>query len=177
MITKVYCFFTACALLAGCASDSSDIPAQYVSDAQYFNYNCDQVSEESARVRSRVSLISGKQDDDATTDSIAMGVGLIIFWPALFILATTDDQKDELGRLKGEYEALQRVSTRKKCLVTNRVVTTKTNMEDPAAFQSRDKSVKKSARQRLEILDQLLKDGVISVEEAETKRQKILRDL
>jgi len=68
-----------------------------------------------SRVSARVSEVSGKQDDSATADAVSMGVGLVLFWPALFFLAATDDQKEELGRLKGEYEALQRVSTQKKC--------------------------------------------------------------
>lgn len=38
-----------------------------------------------------------------------MGVGLVLFWPALFFLAG-DDQKEELARLKGEYEALEKAS-------------------------------------------------------------------
>jgi hypothetical protein len=68
------------------------------------------------RVNSRVRTVSGQQDSAATADAVSMGVGLVLFWPALFFLAATDDQKHELGRLKGEYEALQRASTRKKCV-------------------------------------------------------------
>ena len=102
-------------LLASCASSSENISAQYVSNAQYNSYDCDQLGEEMSRVSARVSEVSGKQDDSATADAVSMGVGLVLFWPALFFLAATDDQKEELGRLKGEYEALQRVSTQKKC--------------------------------------------------------------
>lgn len=43
-----------------------------------------------------------------------MGVGLVLFWPALFFLAG-DDRSDELGRLKGEYEALETSAIQKKC--------------------------------------------------------------
>jgi hypothetical protein len=42
------------------------------------------------------------------------GVGLVVFWPALFFLAG-DDQKEALARLKGEYEALQAAAIRKDC--------------------------------------------------------------
>lgn len=34
-----------------------------------------------------------------------MGVGLMLFWPALFSLAA-GDEKAELARLKGEFEAM-----------------------------------------------------------------------
>ncbi|MEA3643102.1 MAG: hypothetical protein VBE63_24640 [Lamprobacter sp.] len=46
-----------------------------------------------------------------------MGVGLVLFWPALFFLAG-DDQKEELSRLKGEYEALQQAAIRQDCALT-----------------------------------------------------------
>lgn len=42
---------------------------------------------------------------DATRDKVAMGVGLMLFWPALFSLAA-GDEKAELARLKGEFEAM-----------------------------------------------------------------------
>ncbi len=44
-----------------------------------------------------------------------MGVGLILFWPALFGLAATKDRKEELGRLKGEYEAIDHNIRGKQC--------------------------------------------------------------
>lgn len=56
----------------------------------------------------------GAQKKQADTDAVAMGVGLVLFWPALFFLAG-DDQKEELARLKGEYEALQQAAIQKDC--------------------------------------------------------------
>ena len=44
-----------------------------------------------------------------------MTVGLILFWPALFGLAATRDRKDDLGRLKGEYEAVELQGRKKQC--------------------------------------------------------------
>ncbi|GAB5387134.1 MAG: hypothetical protein Alpg2KO_01020 [Alphaproteobacteria bacterium] len=101
--------------LIGCASSSSSVSAQYVSEHQYSNLNCDQIALETRRISARVSEISGQQDDAATADAVAMGVGLIVFWPALFALALTDDQEAELGRLKGEYEALERAAISRGC--------------------------------------------------------------
>ena len=43
-----------------------------------------------------------------------MGVGLVLFWPALFFLATPD-QKEELAQLKGDYDALQAVALQQRC--------------------------------------------------------------
>ena len=45
-----------------------------------------------------------------------MGVGLILFWPALFALEGGDGpDAEEYRRLKGEVDALQTVSVKKKC--------------------------------------------------------------
>jgi hypothetical protein len=42
---------------------------------------------------------------------------LVLFWPALFFIAGSDNA-EELGRLKGEYEALQQAAIAKKCDIT-----------------------------------------------------------
>ncbi len=112
---RVTAVSTAAALLAACATSPDKIDAQYVSDAQYASYDCGQIGEEMRRIGLRVSDVTEQQEEAATADAVGMGVGLILFWPALFILATTDDQEVDLARLKGEYEALQRSSTKKNC--------------------------------------------------------------
>ena len=43
-------------------------------------------------------------------------MGLVLFWPALFFMIGKD-QKEELGRLKGEYEALEQSAIQKECNV------------------------------------------------------------
>lgn len=100
--------------LSACATAPDQISPQYVSPARYAGFDCDQVSSEIEYIRARVSEVTGKQQDQADGDAVAMGVGLVLFWPALFFLIG-DDQKEELARLKGEYEALRRVSVDKKC--------------------------------------------------------------
>lgn len=101
---------TICFIITGfatsCATNPDKISASYVSPAQYSNYSCNQISQEMARVERRVVELTGKQRKAATGDAVAMGIGLILFWPALFFLIGKD-KKDELARLKGEYESLQ----------------------------------------------------------------------
>ena len=46
----------------------------------------------------------------------AMGVGLILLWPVLFFLEGGDDPRaTEYSRLKGERDAVEKVSVQKKC--------------------------------------------------------------
>jgi hypothetical protein len=101
--------------VSACASSPNSIQATYVSPLQYQSYDCDQVRTELVRISNRVSEVSGQQQRQANNDAIAMGVGLVIFWPALFFLAGGNDRKEELGRLKGEYDALQIVANEKSC--------------------------------------------------------------
>lgn len=100
---------------AGCSTAGKDVAAVYVSPNQYANYDCQQIQEEFGRVRVRVEQLTGRLDEAASNDAALMGVGLLIFWPALFALGGTKQQEAELGRLKGEYEALQSANIGKKC--------------------------------------------------------------
>ena len=111
------CAFT---ILAGCAPKSEKIHAQYVSPLQYQDYSCKQIRMEMMRVSRRVNEVSGVQDKQASNDSAALGVGLILFWPALFFMIG-EDQKEEVSRLKGEYEALEQVAIQKECDVVKEV--------------------------------------------------------
>jgi len=100
---------------AGCASSSADIQAQYVSDLQYQGLSCKQIGAEAARLSRRVAEVSGVQDDKASNDALATGVAVVLFWPAAFFIKGDGPTAAELGRLKGEFEALERVSIRRSC--------------------------------------------------------------
>ena len=109
----------ACAsLVAGCASTSDKISSTYVSPLTYANYDCDQIRMELTRVSAKVQEVAGSQNKQAKNDKVAMGVGLVLFWPALFFLAGSD-KKDELANLKGQYDALGTAAIEKKCAVAN----------------------------------------------------------
>lgn len=66
----------------------------------------------------RAAQASGVQDQKATNDTVAMGVGLIIFWPALLFTKGNDENTAELARLKGQMEAIEEASFSKRCGIT-----------------------------------------------------------
>jgi hypothetical protein len=103
--------------LAACAKGSSEITASYVSPYQYESYTCPQLAEEAQRISHRAAEVAGVQDQKATNDAVATTVGVIVFWPALFLLKGNDQQSAELARLRGEMEAIEQVSIRKKCSI------------------------------------------------------------
>ncbi|MEO4040080.1 hypothetical protein AAFN47_00560 [Hoeflea sp. CAU 1731] len=43
-------------------------------------------------------------------------MGVVLFWPALFLLAVGKDKEAELASYKGSYDAITRVAIEKNCL-------------------------------------------------------------
>lgn len=130
---KITSFLIICTfVVSGCAQKSENIQATYVSPMQYQSYSCKQLEMEISRVSRRVSEVTGQQDSQASKDSVAMGVGLVLFWPALFFLIG-DDKKEELARLKGEYEALEQSAIQKNCSVASSIKQQRENAAEAAA--------------------------------------------
>jgi len=102
-------------LAAGCAKGTKDIKAHYVSPLEYKDYDCEQIAAEMRRVGRRVSELGGSVDKTAKGDQVAMGVGLVLFWPALFFLDGDTPEAQEYARLKGVHDALQEAAIQKKC--------------------------------------------------------------
>lgn len=101
--------------LAGCATSSKDIASVYVSPMTYANYDCQQLIAETARIQGRANQIGGRLDEAASNDKAIMGVGMVLFWPALFALGGTKAQEAEYAQLKGQADAVQQAAIEKKC--------------------------------------------------------------
>jgi len=105
----------ACITLTGCATASKDVPVAYVSPMQYQAYDCEQLGSEIQRIQSRVTQLGGRLDEAASNDKAIAGVGMILFWPALFALGGTKQQEADYARLRGEYDATHQAAVLKKC--------------------------------------------------------------
>lgn len=56
---------------------------------------------------------------ERSKDNWQMGVGLVIFWPALFFLEGGDGpEAAEYSQLKGDFEALRQASVAKSCSIS-----------------------------------------------------------
>ena len=102
-------------LVAGCASSSSEIRPAYVSSIGYQHLSCPQIAAEAERVSRRASEVAGVQDGNRTTDALATAGAIVLFWPAAFFIKGDGNTAAELGRLKGEFEALEKVGIEKNC--------------------------------------------------------------
>jgi hypothetical protein len=104
-----------CVSLAACATRSHDIAATYVSPLAYQNLTCEQLYAAAERISSRAAQAAGVQDSNASRDALAMGAGLILFWPALFFIGGDGGNAAEIARLKGEIDAIEVASRDKGC--------------------------------------------------------------
>jgi len=110
----------AVAALTGCASKPSNIEAAYVSPVKYDSFTCAQIQQETAAVERRVNDLRESLDREAKADAWQMGVGLVLFWPALFALEGGDGAEAALySQLKGEAEALRVAHLKKNCGVSS----------------------------------------------------------
>ncbi len=108
--------FVASSIVLGCASNPNKIEAAYVSPLKYQKFDCDQIAIEQASVERRTNTLYHSLKKESNKDNAQMGIGLVLFWPALFFLEGGDGpQAAEYGQLKGDYAALRDTSVAKKC--------------------------------------------------------------
>lgn len=105
----------AVSMVVGCATHPENIKGTYVSPSVYGPSSCEEIVEERNRIAEQVAIIAGDQKKKATGDAVAMGVGLVVFWPALFLLAAGKDKEAELAAYKGNYDALNQAGVKKGC--------------------------------------------------------------
>ena len=102
-------------VVSGCAQSPSSVGSSYVSPLQYHSYSCDQLAQELARINARAAEVADHQSDEATKDAVALGAGLVLFWPAMFFMIG-GDRAEELSRLRGEIESLEQAAIQKDCI-------------------------------------------------------------
>lgn len=115
MQTKSRLWIVASLALCGCASSAAEIRPAYISPLQYQNLTCAQLAAEAERLSRRVSEVSGVQDSNRNTDAWVTAGAIVVFWPAAFFIKGDGPTAAELARLKGEFEAIERVAIEKSC--------------------------------------------------------------
>ena len=103
-------------ILTKCATHPSQIDGSYVSSMTFAEYECQELNLLMAGMKERSDYLYKSQSAKSRADKWKMGVGLVLFWPALFALEGGDGlHASEYAKLKGEYEALQALSLQKGC--------------------------------------------------------------
>lgn len=103
------------AMLAGCATRSSDVQPLPADPADFLAWSCARMVDEMDRVQQRAVELSWIVDERAGQHVVALGVGLTVFWPALLAMRPDGEDSEALARLKGRYEALHTAAQRNGC--------------------------------------------------------------
>jgi hypothetical protein len=110
-----YASTAAALLLAGCATNPSDIQPTYVSPVLYQNLSCQQLAAEAARVSQEAQVATGQQSQQQGRDAVATTVGVVLFWPALFLIGGDKGNAAQLANLKGQMNAIEQANIAKNC--------------------------------------------------------------
>ena len=102
-------------VLSACAQRPEAIQAQPVSPLLYQHLTCTQLEGEANRVLTRLEEITGRQREQANLDAAGMAIGLFVLWPMLLFTGSGPDHASEIGRLRGEAEAIDAAGTAKGC--------------------------------------------------------------
>jgi len=113
---KVIIMVSFITILTKCASHPNEINASYVSPLTFSEYECRELNVLMASLKPRSDALYVTQSAKSRADKWKMGIGMMLFWPALFALEGGDGlEAAEYARLKGEYEALRALSVQKRC--------------------------------------------------------------
>lgn len=112
---KILAAVAAVSMLAGCATNPSDIAPAYVSPVLYQNLSCDQLALEAARVSQAAAAATGRQQDQVAKDATMTTIGVVLFWPSLFFIGGDKANAAEISRLKGEMQAIEQANISKSC--------------------------------------------------------------
>jgi hypothetical protein len=100
---------------AACTTHPDNVTPRYVSPIAYSTWDCAQLLDERNRLIAEVRKFTDLQRENAQGDAVMMTVGLVVFWPVLIGMAATKDRKEDLARVKGEYEAVEAAARNRPC--------------------------------------------------------------
>ncbi|MDP2005191.1 MAG: hypothetical protein Q8K45_05915 [Rubrivivax sp.] len=115
LLTSTVLAATLAAGLAGCASRAVDVQPLPASPVEFMTWDCDRIDDESDLVQQRATEVAWTLDERVGNNILALGVGVTVFWPALFAMRPDGLEAADLARLKGRYEALALASRDKGC--------------------------------------------------------------
>ena len=83
--------------------------------AEFTTWDCARIDDERDAVQQRAADVAYAVDERAGNNILALGVGVTVFWPALFAMRPDGLEAADLARLKGRFEALTVASASKGC--------------------------------------------------------------
>ncbi len=101
--------------LGACASTASDVTASPVPMSAYDSFQCRELASEYRKVSDEADRLASNIDRGAMAERIKMGVGVVLFWPALLLLDGETEDHTMLASLKGKRQTLADSLKARKC--------------------------------------------------------------
>lgn len=103
------------ALLSACAQNPKHVHPTYVAYDRYANLGCSELRIEAESVSRHAALLADRQTSEEAQDAAALGVGLILFFPAVYLIEGNTGNAAKLAYLKGQADAIEQASGYKNC--------------------------------------------------------------
>ncbi len=105
----------ACLLLQGCITRSTEVRAARIDPAEFADLSCVRIDDALDEVQHRAADVAYSVDAQAGNNILAMGLGVMLFWPAMLAMRPDGLEAADLARLKGRFDALTEASRRQGC--------------------------------------------------------------
>jgi len=103
-------------LMSGCATNQNSDFRPYISPLKYANDDCHSLAEKAEVIDAEIRKLYPSAGPRVGQNTVAVGVGLFVFWPALFLIADTDGASSlALTQLKGEVNAISNAAAQNNC--------------------------------------------------------------
>lgn len=101
--------------LSACATRAVNVAPTPANPAEFAYWPCARIHDEIDITQQRAADLAWAVDQRAGQHVVALGIGLSVFWPALLAMRPDGSEAEELGRLKGRFEALSEAERRQGC--------------------------------------------------------------
>lgn len=95
-----------CVLLQACITRSVDVRAVAADPSAFAGWSCERIDDELDSVQQAAADVAYSVDARAGDNILAMGLGVMVFWPALLAMRPAGLEASDLARLKGRFDAL-----------------------------------------------------------------------
>ena len=101
---------------SGCSTNQNWEFKSYTSPLKYANDDCRSLNEKAEIVDAEIRELFPSAGPRTVENSVVMGLGLFVFWPAFFLIQNVDASKSlAYTRLKGDVEAISNTAAQKHC--------------------------------------------------------------
>lgn len=102
-------------LATGCATRAVDVLAKPTDPATYTSWHCERLFDEIDSVQYQAADVAYAVDSVAGANMVALGLGVMVFWPALLAMQPDGPEAAQLAELKGRFEALRSAAGARAC--------------------------------------------------------------